>query len=106
MYKILDKILYILYSWIMALLNPKIVPVSEARNKLASLLDLAKGDKLVLLTKGGKPKVALVDIVYLEKLQEDLRLFYQQTFIDPKLLPLTRKFSDEEMGQWLEEDKL
>lgn len=90
----------------MNLQNSKIVPVSEARSKLASLLDLAKGEKLVLLTKGGKPKVALVDIAYLEKLQEDLRTLYQQTFIDPNLLPLTRKFSDEEIEQWLQEDKL
>lgn len=90
----------------MALQNSKMVPVSEARSKLASLLEQAKGEKLVLLTKGGKPKVALVDIAYLEKLQEDLRVFYQQTFIDPKLLPLTRKFTNKEIVQWLKEDQL
>lgn len=90
----------------MDLSNIKIIPVSEARSKLSSLLDKTKEDKFYLLTRGGKPKAALVDIEYLEKLQKEVSRIYQNTFIDPLLLPLTREFSSEEIEEWLKEDKL
>ncbi len=86
--------------------NSRIIPVSEARAKLGNLLDQAKNDQYFLLTRGGKVKAALVDIDYLEKLQKDLNGLYGKTYIDPKLLPLTRKFSDEEIAQWLKDDQL
>lgn len=90
----------------MNLPNDKIIPISEARANLSSLVNKAKGDNFFLLTKGGKPEVALVDIDYLESLQADLKKLYQKIYIDPKLLSLTRKFSDQEIKQWEEEDKL
>ena len=86
--------------------NSKIIPVSEARAKLGNLLDQTKNDQYFLLTRGGKVKAALVDIDYLEKLQTDLNGLYGKTYIDPKLLPLTREFSDEEIAQWLKDDQL
>lgn len=86
--------------------NSKIIPVSEARAKLSNLLDQAKNNQYFLLTRGGKVKAALVDINYLEKLQKDLSRLYGKTYIDPKLLPLTREFSDEEIAQWLKDDQL
>jgi len=86
--------------------NSKIIPVSEARAKLGNLLDQAKNDQYFLLTRGGKVRAALVDINYLEKLQEDLSGLYGKTYIDAKLLPLTRKFSDREIRQWLKDDRL
>lgn len=90
----------------MNLPNPKIIPISEARAKLSDLANKASGSNYFLLTKGGKPEVALVDIKYLVKLEQDLFEIYQKTYIDPKLLPLTREFSDKEIKQWLEEDKI
>lgn len=90
----------------MNLPNDKIIPISEARSNLSKLVNLAKGDKFFLLTKGGKPQVALVDIDYLERLLRDLEDLYKKTYIDPKLLPLTRKFSRLEIKQWQKEDKL
>ena len=32
--------------------------------------------------------------------------FFQKTFIDPKLLPYTREFSDKEIDEWLTADKI
>jgi prevent-host-death family protein len=46
----------------------KIIPVTYARDNLANLIKETNGDTIYVLTKGGRPKVALVDIVYLEKL--------------------------------------
>ncbi len=90
----------------MNILNTKIIPISKARANLSSLVNATTGSNYFLLTRGGKPQVALVDIKYLEKLQSDLSKIYQKTYIDPKLLLLTREFSDQEIKEWLEEDKL
>lgn len=86
--------------------NSRIIPVSEARARLSDLVDKASGDNYFLLTRGGKPEVALVDAKYLEKLERDLAKIYQKTYIDPQLLPLTREFSDEEIKRWQEEDQI
>lgn len=83
-----------------------IVPLSKARAKLGDLTDKVSGENYVVLTKGGSPKAAIVDIKYLNKLQTQLRSIYQKTYIDPKLIPYTREFSDEEVAQWLKEDAL
>lgn len=81
-----------------------IIPLSKARAKLGHLTDKVSGENYVVLTKGGSPKVAIVDIKYLNKLQQQLRSIYQKTYIDPQLIPYTRDFSDEEIAQWLKED--
>ena len=83
-----------------------IIPVTEARSKLGDLTEEVSKDRYIILTKAGKPKAAIVDINYLNKLQDEVRKIYQKTYIDPTLLPLTRKFTDEEIKEWLEEDKL
>lgn len=46
----------------------RIIPVTYARDNLANIIKGTNGDTIYVLTKGGRPKVALVDIVYLEKL--------------------------------------
>lgn len=86
--------------------NARIIPISQARSKLSNLLNETKGSNYYLLTKGGKAQAALIDIEYLEKLEKDVEKIYQKTFIDPKLLPLTRKFSNKEIAEWLKEDQL
>lgn len=87
--------------------NPvNIIPVTSARGKLGDLTEKVSGENYVILTKGGNPKAALVDINYLVKLQQEVKKIYQKTFIDSKLLPFTREFSDEEIKQWAKEDTL
>lgn len=83
-----------------------IIPVTKARIKLGDLTEKVQGENYVVLTKSGNPKAALVDINYLTKLQKAVRQIYQKTFIDPKLLPFTREFSDEEIREWTKEDTL
>lgn len=85
---------------------PSIVSITKARGELGNLAESVSGEKYVLLTRGGEPVVAMVDPKYLAKLQEDLARLYQKTYIDPNLLPFTREFSDSEISEWLEEDKL
>jgi len=46
----------------------KILPVTYARDNLANLIQNTTGETVYVLTKGGRPRVALIDIVYLEKL--------------------------------------
>lgn len=83
-----------------------ILPITEAREKLGNLVNQASGENYIVLTKAGKPKVALVDIAYLERLEAELTKLSQKTFIDPRLLPFTREFTDEEIKTWEQEDKL
>lgn len=90
----------------MSLSNTKIIPISEARAKLSDLVNTASGNNYYLLTRGGKPEAALVDVKYLQKLEADLAKLFQKTYIDPKLLPLTRKFSKTEIEQWEREDQI
>lgn len=83
-----------------------IIPITQARGKLGDLTEKISGENYVVLTKGGNPKAALVDIKYLTKLQNEVGKIFRKTFIDPKLLPLTRQFSDEEIREWQKEDQL
>lgn len=83
-----------------------IIPVTLARGKLGDLAEKVSNENYIILTKGGSPKAALVDINYLIKLQKEVKKIYQKTFIDPKLLPFTREFSNEEIKEWTKEDTL
>ena len=84
----------------------RIIPVSKARNNLADLTDSVQKNDYVVLTRGGVPKAALVDIGYFTKLQSAVRKMYQKTFMDPKPMPFTRLFSQSEIDAWEEEDRL
>lgn len=46
----------------------RIVTVTEARSRLSALVEEASDDEFWVLTKGGKPRVALVDVAYLDGL--------------------------------------
>ena len=87
-------------------MNINIVPITKVRSNLSSLTQKVKGEKYIILTKGGTPRAALVDIDYLTKLEEEVKKIYGKTFIDPTLLPLTRQFTKQEIKKWREEDKL
>lgn len=83
-----------------------IIPVTQARSKLGDLAEKVSGEQYIILTKGGNPKAALVDIDYLKKLEKDVKRLYQKTFIDNKLLPYTREFTNTEITQWEAADSL
>ena len=77
-----------------------ILPITKARGKLGDLASQVQGSNYIILTKGGSPAMALVDITYLTTLQNDLAKLYKKTFITEDLLPLTREFSDAEIQDW------
>ncbi len=87
------------------LLN-RYIPISQARSSLADLTDSVKKEDFIVLTKGGVPKAALVDIAYLSTLQESVKKLYKQTYIDPALLPYTRSFSQSEIDEWEKADSV
>lgn len=87
--------------------NPlNIIPITKARSELGKLAEEAIKDNWIILTKDGSPKVAIVDIEYLTNLENQVRKTYKKTFIDPKLLKYTRKFTDGEIKEWEKEDAL
>ena len=87
-------------------MNTNIIPITKARGSLGTLTKKIKGEQYIVLTKGGTPRAALVDIDYLKKLEDEVKKIYGKTFIDPTLLPLTRVFSQKEIEKWRQEDKL
>lgn len=87
-------------------MNTNVIPITKARSNLGNLAKKVKGSQYVVFTKGGNPQAALVDIEYLKNLEEEVEKIYAKTFIDPKLLPLTRQFSQKEIEKWQKEDKL
>lgn len=90
----------------MNLSSSNIIPITEARSKLGDLAEKVSGEQYIVLTKGGSPKAALVDLEYLTKLEKEVKRIYQKTFIDKKLLSYTREFSDTEIAEWEKEDAL
>ena len=83
-----------------------IIPVTRARSRLGDLTDKVEGEDYVVLTKGGVPKAALVDVKYLARLQKTVASIYKKTFIDPNLIKYTRLFSTSEIEAWQKEDAL
>lgn len=83
-----------------------IIPITSARSKLGDLTEQVSGEKYIILTKGGVPKAALVDVKFLKKLEDDVKKIYQKTYIDSALLPFTREFNDKEIDAWTKEDQL
>lgn len=45
-----------------------IVSITEARSRLSELVESASAEDVWVLTKGGKPRAALVDVAYLDQL--------------------------------------
>jgi hypothetical protein len=83
-----------------------IVPITKARGQLGDLATLAVASNYFVLTRGGNPAVALVDLEYLKKLENTVKQITQKTFIDPKLDKFSRDFSDKEILEWQNEDQL
>ena len=87
-------------------MNTNIVPITKARSNLSSLTQQVKGEQYIILTKGGSPKAAIVDLDYLKKLEDEVKKIYGKTFIDPSLLPLIRQFTKKEIEKWQKDDRL
>jgi PHD/YefM family antitoxin component YafN of YafNO toxin-antitoxin module len=83
-----------------------IVPISQARSQLGQLATKVSGNSYITLTKGGKAKAALVDFNYLKKLESTTEKLLQKTFIEPKLVKYTRNFTNKEIKDWEQADKL
>ena len=85
---------------------PNIIPVTKARGKLGDLAEKVTGEEYIILTKGGAPKAAIVDISYLNKLQKEVARLYQKTYINNALIKYTREFSNKEIDEWQKEDEI
>jgi len=48
----------------------RVIPLTEARARLSEIINKTVGDKFWVLTRRGKPKVAVVDVDYLEQLMQ------------------------------------
>lgn len=83
-----------------------VIPMTKARGRLGDLASLAVASNYFVLTKGGSPSVALVDLAYLKKLESIVKQVTQKTYIDPKLDKFARTFSDKEIAEWQSEDQL
>jgi prevent-host-death family protein len=46
----------------------RIIPLTEARARLSEIIDKTTGDEFWVLTRRGKPEVAMIDVDYLEQL--------------------------------------
>jgi prevent-host-death family protein len=83
---------------------PNILPVSQARNTISDLVENPSSP--TILTKRGRAKAVLLDIKYWQQLNSLIDQLTQKTFIDPSLLPFTRKFSDQEIKTLQQGDQL
>lgn len=88
------------------IVQSNVYPISQARGIFGTLIDKVKKEKTILFSKKGEIKAALVDFDYLKKIQTDINRLYQKTYIGKKLIPSTRIFTQKEISEWLEEDKL
>ncbi|MEK7504042.1 MAG: hypothetical protein AAB550_00870 [Patescibacteria group bacterium] len=84
----------------------QIIPVTEARPILGSLLDTLDSNNVIGLTKGGRVVGVVVSPNYLDMLQTNTKKVLAKTFIDETTRPYIREFSDEEIKEWLKEDAL
>jgi prevent-host-death family protein len=46
----------------------RILSLTEARSRLSELVERTEAEEFWVLTKGGKPRVAIVDVAYLDNL--------------------------------------
>lgn len=83
------------------------IPVTDARKTLNMLVGKSKRKKRpYILTKRGRPQAVLMDIALWYDIEQRLAALYKKTYIDPKLLPYTRDFTDKEIQEWLRNDQL
>ncbi len=87
----------------------RVVPLTEARSRLSEIVENTVQDRFWVITKGGKPRVAVVDVQYLDELvrrasfdalatktQEAFRQFLLRRGLDPD------KVTEEEVEAFLQ----
>ena len=84
----------------------QIIPVTEARPILGSLVDQVSGDEIIGFTKSGRVRAVLVDSKYFDKLTKISKTALQKTYFDPKVDKYVREFTDKEIAEWLKEDAI
>ena len=83
-----------------------IIPLTYARDHFSSIVAEVQRDKLYILTKGGKPAIALIDVRYLEqitagvfnkaKIEKDIEKIPEQVG-KPKMLEHEQEIKDEKL---------
>lgn len=83
-----------------------IIPLTYARDHFSSIVAEVQRDKLYILTKGGKPAIALIDVRYLEqitagvfnkaKIEKDIEKIPEQVG-KPKMLEHKQEMRDEKL---------
>ncbi len=83
-----------------------IIPLTYARDHFSSIVAEVQRDKLYILTKGGKPAIALIDVRYLEqitaggfdkeKIEKDIKKIPEQVG-KPKMLEHKPEIRDEKL---------
>lgn len=84
----------------------QIIPVTEARPILGSLLNTLEPTNIIGLTRGGRVMGVIVSPNYLDMLQTKAKKVLSKTFIDETTSPYIRDFTDEEIKEWIKEDAL
>lgn len=84
----------------------QIIPVTEARPILGSLLNTLEPANIIGLTRGGRVMGVIVSPNYLDMLQAKAKKVLSKTYIDETTSPYIRDFTDEEINEWLKEDAL
>lgn len=79
--------------------------INEASGKLSQLAKQS-AQNYYLLTQSGQPRLVLLSFDVWKKMTQDIQRFCYQTFIDEETLPKIKSFSQDEINQWLKEDKL
>lgn len=72
----------------------KIIPFTEARNKLSDLVDRVRKEQFFIISKQNRQKAVLVDIDYFQSLQKELeqeRLVQIEETLRSKFQKYTRK---------------
>jgi prevent-host-death family protein len=46
----------------------RVIPLTEARARLSEIVEQTSGDQFWILTRRGRPRVAVVDVEYLDRL--------------------------------------
>lgn len=79
------------------------ISISDARNNLKDLIFVAKDStNPYIITNKGKPQAVLISFDYWNNINKT----FQKTFIDSDTLPYLYDYTDEEIKEWMQEDKL
>jgi prevent-host-death family protein len=83
------------------------IPITRARNNISDIVGRVKESyDPYYITKRGKVEAILVNEELWNNMNSRLKETYKKTFINPKFDDHVSEFTDEEIEEWMEEDKL